>query len=393
MKVRAWMFTVNNPQDECDDPKNWEGDEHKVKYCVWQKEKGEEGTEHYQGYLVFSGPQRLTWCKRLCARAHWEKRFGTHEQAKAYCTKPEGKIDGPWEYGEEPKGSGARTDLAGMKRMLDEGEPMKNVADEHFGSYLRYHRGMNNYLLLSKPKQRDWATETKVYWGPPGSGKTKRALYEAGEDSYWLAKPGNNQTVFFDGYDGQSTLVIDEFYGWISRDLMCRLSDRYPLNVQTKGGMVPFLAKTIIITSNAPPDSWWPRVGIGAYQRRIEGELGKVEKMDSGVWQTPEERDYELFPELEENPMFDQEIVDQLRQEEWEDAVVNPLLADEVFCEDFGDESEKEKIDEEDLPYDSDLEAYDNMAEVEMLKWMEATGLRNAEEDEENEKFDKEDQE
>lgn len=98
-------------------------------------------------------------------------------------------------------------------------------------------------------------------------------------------------------------VVIDEFYGWIARDLMCRICDRYPLNIETKGGSVSFLAKKIIITSNVHPKDWWPKVGLGAMERRLKAPLGRIEFMpipwrgsapavpvDSSIAESPPER-------------------------------------------------------------------------------------------------------
>jgi hypothetical protein len=102
---------------------------------------------------------------------------------------------------------------------------------------------------------------------------------KAGEGAYWVAKPGPNQTLFFDGYEGQEDVVIDEFYGWITRDLMCRLCDRYPFMVHTKGGMTNFYPKRVWITSNSPPDAWWPKIGLGPMERRLSGELGVVKHL------------------------------------------------------------------------------------------------------------------
>ena len=78
----SWVFTINNPTDD-DDPSKWEG----VKYLCYQKELGEEQTEHYQGYVLFSSNKRLSALKKLHSRAHWEPRKGTHQQAVDYCTK------------------------------------------------------------------------------------------------------------------------------------------------------------------------------------------------------------------------------------------------------------------------------------------------------------------
>jgi len=51
--------------------------------------------------------------------------------------------------------------------------------------------------------------------------------------------------------------VLDDFYGWLPWDFLLRLLDRYPLLVETKGGQVQFVAKTVVITSNKPYLEWY----------------------------------------------------------------------------------------------------------------------------------------
>lgn len=76
---------------------------------------------------------------------------------------------------------------------------------------------------------------------------------------------------WWDGYEGQHTVVIDEFYGWIKYDFFLRLTDRYPLQVETKGGVVQFVSRRIVFTSNAAPDTWYPGVQDRApFERRIQ---------------------------------------------------------------------------------------------------------------------------
>lgn len=293
---KYWMFTENNPTDD-QAPLTWEG----VDFVVWQKEKGESGTPHLQGYVVFVKQKRLTGLKKINGRCDWQSRVGSHEQAKHYCSKPHQgctcahctkavgqRLAGPWVHGEESEGlraQGKRSDLLALKRALDDGLTERQIASgEHFPVWAKYGKVVQRYRRLTMP-QRDWLTEVVVYWGEPGIGKTSRARYEAGPDAFWLSKPGG-QTTWWDDYDGQEVVVIDEFYGWIARDLMCRLCDRYPLNVETKGGSTRFLAKKIIITSNIHPQYWWPRVGLGAMARRLMPPMGRVIEM-TAPWTAP----------------------------------------------------------------------------------------------------------
>lgn len=159
---------------------------------------------------------------------------------------------------------------------MDSGASEREIADTHFSSWLRYFRGIERYRRLAQ-KPRDFQTELLVYWGPPGTGKSKHAFELGGESQFWVVRPSAaGRAVWWDGYEGQKTVVIDEFYGWISRDLMQRLVDRYPMVTETKGGATQFLAERIIITSNKHPKDWWPKIGLGAMQRRLDEPIGYV---------------------------------------------------------------------------------------------------------------------
>jgi len=272
------MFTINNPQDE-DNPESWDMEDKGIRFMVWQKESGENETQHYQGYVLFGLSRRLNFVKTINGRAHWEARRGTHEQAKEYCSKEDTRVDGPWTRGVEPR-QGRRTDLSKYKEAMDEGQTEYDIAtsDELFPVWAKYHRAGMRYQRLLAGAGRSWLTKTLVLWGPPGTGKTYTAMEMGGRDAYWLPKPAAHGTLWFDGYEGQSCVVIDEFFGWITRDLMCRMCDRYPLMVETKGGHTHFLARQIIITSNKEPKDWW-RDGLGAMERRLTGEMGEVRQM------------------------------------------------------------------------------------------------------------------
>lgn len=224
--------------------------------------------------------------------------------------KEDTRVEGPWTYGEEPQ-QGRRTDLEAVKDDLDQGMQDSEVADKHFSAWCRYRQSFKEYRLLRASK-RNWQTTVTVYWGPSGTGKTRRAAYEAGPDAYWLNNTGGN-VLWWDGYTGQDTVVIDEFYGWIKYSDMLRIVDRYPYAVQVtypdpfkcvmntslvlngliiglisqvRGASVNFIAKHIIITSNTHPNAWWQQ-GLRAMERRLDEPIGSVTEMLTGVWEPP----------------------------------------------------------------------------------------------------------
>ncbi len=113
-----------------------------------------------------------------------------------------------------------------------------------------------------------------IYWGKTGTGKT-RSVYdqakELGESVFSLVQ-NDSGTPWFDGYAGEEVLLIDDFYGWCKVSFLLKLLDRYPLNVQVKGSMIPFISKKIIFTSNIHPEYWfnWKNDEIkNAFFRRI----------------------------------------------------------------------------------------------------------------------------
>jgi len=306
--VKYWCFTLNNPTIEDHPPNIWDD----VEYVVWQHEQGEQGTEHLQGYVCFKQKKRLGWLRKECSdRAHWEPRAqnSNHEAAKHYCMKPVAgcecvhcidcppALGGPWTYGDDskiPTKKGQRTDIRDLYDALKGGAKAIDIMlnPDMFGIWCRYYRAIDRFILDNEPK-RNWITFTTVYWGVSGCGKTRRAHYEAslkddgtvGEPYYVLRKPQGGG-VYWDGYNGEKNIIIDEFYGWIPRTQMQVLCDRYPAVIDIKLGARNFVAKKIWITSNEAPKDWWKNIGLGAMERRLTGEFGSVVYMDK-PWAEP----------------------------------------------------------------------------------------------------------
>lgn len=246
---RNWVFTLNNPDEFVPEVALKDI----FKFLIYQVEKGENGTIHQQGYICFKVSQRITKLKKLIPRAHWEIRKGTHEQAVAYCSKAETRVSGPHSFGDAPA-QGKRTDLDAVKETIDAGGCLMDIADNHFTSFVKYERGIKSYMTMKAPKRE---TKSKVYvlWGPTGTGKSFWCESEA-PNAYWYYPQKDGK--WWDGYEGQEDVIIDEFYGGIMWSIFLRLLDRYPMNVEHKGASVNFNPKRIFITSNKHPRDWYP---------------------------------------------------------------------------------------------------------------------------------------
>lgn len=96
----------------------------------------------------------------------------------------------------------------------------------------------------------------KVFYGPTGTGKSRRAFEEAGPDCF----PKDPRSKFWYGYQGQSNVVIDEFRGGIDVSHILRWFDRYPVMVEIKGSSRVLCAESIWITSNLHPEQWYPEL-------------------------------------------------------------------------------------------------------------------------------------
>jgi len=112
-KNRNFCVTINNPPlDDAGavvlpDPEIWP----RHVYSIWQLERGESGTLHWQVYVEFSSQFTLAQLKKLpgLERAHIEPRRGSADQARAYCTPEKGgAVRDPTVEGEAPLEFGTR---------------------------------------------------------------------------------------------------------------------------------------------------------------------------------------------------------------------------------------------------------------------------------------------
>jgi len=173
-------------------------------------------------------------------------RKGTAQEAADYCKK-----DGLWIEHGTMSNQGARTDLAeALNSCVTLAEFVKNYEE----LFVRYHNGIKDAYSL-RPKLPREPVIVEWWYGPTGTGKS-HAAHEFYPKAFICGKCLN----WFNGYNGHDTVIIDDF-----RKDMCsfawflRLTDKYPMDVPTKGGFVDWRPKRIVITCPRRPEEEFVR--------------------------------------------------------------------------------------------------------------------------------------
>lgn len=250
-RVRRFVFTLNNYTEEehqflC----NWIADN-----CTWGvigKETGDScQTPHLQGACTLRSQVSFSTLKTLTGfqRAHLEMMKGQPSDSLSYCTKQD---DNAFIYGELPN-PGKRNDLAWATERIRAGASLKELARDAEGApvLVKFCKGLTVYRsLVGKPRLQ----APKVFWlyGSTGTGKTRCAVefslaLTGSMDGFWISSGGLR---WFDGYDRQRVAIFDDFRPKdVKFNYLLRLTDRYPLSVEFKGGFVDWVPDVIIITA------------------------------------------------------------------------------------------------------------------------------------------------
>lgn len=258
--AKHWCFTLNNPTVPCSDfTKLLSSSAWPTSYAVYQKETGASGTPHFQGYVEFNKKMTFVSVKRLLPNAHWEKRKGSPSDARDYCMKDEGRLEGPFEVGTwvDTK-QGKRTDLTDVAEMIKDGSTIHDIASTYTESFIKYSKGIVAAQLYLGPREREPVNVTLCF-GKPGTGKSYMARHGLDLSKFYSVEPGNGST-WWDRYDGESRIIFDDFDGARSkvalRDFL-RWIDIYSCQVPVKGGFTQLTGGDIWVTSMYHPSQWY----------------------------------------------------------------------------------------------------------------------------------------
>lgn len=259
-RKRHWMFTSYKEFAPVFDPKV-------VRYCIYQKEVCPESKRiHLQGYIEFFDNLRRRQVQSAVGdhKCHVEPRMGSRTQARDYCRKDESAVaDSQIEFGEW------RLDVSRKRKLIDMLKTPDMTLDEFIeeapDAFVRYHRGIKLLFSMRTAKKAKIFRKVivTVLVGPTGCGKTRRAALVP--DHYFLT----GGMKWFDGYESQNCLIIDDFYGNIRYGLFLRLLDGNELQVPIKGGHVWCMWTIVYITSNKHPRDWYKQGLTPALGRRL----------------------------------------------------------------------------------------------------------------------------
>jgi hypothetical protein len=135
--------------------------------------------------------------------------------------------------------------------------------NNHFNSYARYGKFFAQFKQMASMRKRRESgyqpPEVFIFWGDSRTGKSRRALFEAtqkyGTHGYYTLTG-----KWFDSYDGEPALIINEFVGHLSPTFLLQLLDGYPLLLPQKHAGAMSQLRSVWITSNSSPDQWWPKL-------------------------------------------------------------------------------------------------------------------------------------
>lgn len=258
-----------------------------VQYAAGQVERcPETGQLHGQWYVEFKGPVRANsvgkiWTPTLSnAEYRGFRVLRTAQKAEEYCTKERTRAFGPFFFGtRRERAQGKRSDLieaAEVIRSSIGGSALairRRLAEVCPHTVIKYSRGLEALRAWSIVERPADPPGVLVLYGPTSSGKSfwVRSRYTDVFDVP-LSSVHGGQT-WFDGYNGERCMLLEEFYDQIPLPVLLRLTDRYSMQLPVKGGFVPHASTRIIFTSNHHPSRWWggsaPKEQLAAFNARV----------------------------------------------------------------------------------------------------------------------------
>lgn len=248
MASKSWCMTLNNWE-----PADWESVkmfiETECTVGAMGREVGESGTPHLQIAFRMKKPCRMAHLKEMWPRGHFEVMKARDDSAFTYCKK-----DDPAAFWHDTRAQGKRSDLVELYDKLKAGKTVFEILDDNpTMQHIKIAECWMKYKTVKRPHDM---REVLWFYGPTGTGKTRTA-YEIDPDLLSVTCTGVHDRVWFDGYMGQRTILLDDIRPDVLKFVkLLKLLDRYTQLEQTKGGMVWANYSRVIVTTPTHPSTW-----------------------------------------------------------------------------------------------------------------------------------------
>src|SRR5690554_2595936 len=315
MQVRNYLLTINNPEKNDNELKEYIEKLEHLKYCVFQREKGEQQkTEHIQMYIEFSISIRFNRMKKCFPKAHIEKRRGTRKQARDYCMKPDTRIGEVIEIGEWVDNQGKRTDLDDITDLIFGGADEHEIMFVYPKQYLLYQKHIQT--MINKHTEIKYKKEYRdikcIYInGKSGVGKSTYVLEKYGLDKVYRI---TDYKYPWDNYNYEKVVAFEEFHGQVKITDMLNYLDNKPCILPCRYNNKVAGYNIVFILTNKPFNQQYQDIALyyndtfQAFKRRFHYNQD-LSNPAVGIFDINERKDFELVDKyLELDKIIEKDI-------------------------------------------------------------------------------------
>lgn len=251
-----------------------------IKYGVFGNEVcPKTGKNHVQSYIQLHRPQRGTWLthriRLYLNNFQWTQRWQTctedDEYGHGYCGKDDKE---PLICGKQTT-QGQRSDIEHVKDMLMNDASDYDIIQTHPETFMKFSTGiakMRN-IILEHNTQFSRNVDVEVWIGVSGIGKTTTLLKHYQRSAFRLVQ-GTQPNLWWCGYKGQKTLIIDDFTGWIPDNVMLHITQGHMEELPIKYGSTYAQWTKVYIVSNYNTNDWYNGKGISnEFHNRIKANI------------------------------------------------------------------------------------------------------------------------
>lgn len=258
-----------------------------IVYGIMGVERGTRNDRlHIQGFIQATKKTGDVWWAKhindlIGKYPHVKTRVGAPSDLKSYIEEPE-KHEKPPSYAIyqigtfEPGRASALPFRTLVEHVKSKKITFNELKEQYTAEYLIHYRQFDRLQRMLLPKKRQFEKEVHYLYGPSGTGKSRKAFEMAnlhGDGDYYcwsLEEDGQS-------YNGEGTIIFDDFRGEVPYSTLLRLLDRYPFSIRIKGDTAILNQATLIIfTSDRhfselyPGETWESR-------KQLERRITKVQ--------------------------------------------------------------------------------------------------------------------